>query len=162
MLCVPNKCIIFIMIEKRRYIRDGRSPIPKNPITSRIMSAIRAKHTQPEKALRKALNQIGLNDYKLHLKGLPGKPDIGFLKKRVAIFVNGCYWHRCPFCKPALPKSHRSFWQKKFIKNRMRDKQKLALIKKLGWKTKVVWECQLKKNPAYVANQIAKLMRGYK
>lgn len=145
---------------KKKYIRDGRCPIPQNAITSKIMSAIRAKNTRPERILRNALKQAGLNKFTLHLKSLPGSPDISFPKNKLAIFVNGCYWHRCPYCKPSLPKTHRSFWQNKFIKNKIRDKQKLLLLKKLGWNSIVLWECQIIKAPDKMAIKIARALKG--
>jgi len=130
----------------RMYIRDGRAPIPLREVTSRTMSAIRAKNTKPEIVLRKALFKSGLRGYRIHRADLPGRPDISYLKKKLAIFVNGCFWHRCPYCKPALPKSHKDFWREKFRKNKNRDKRKIAILKKEGWKTFVFWECQIEKD----------------
>ena len=89
------------------YIRDGRAPIPKRELTSKVMSSIRAKNTKPEIVLRKALWGQGLVGYRLHKKNIPGRPDIVYSKNKLAVFVNGCYWHRCPYCKPAAPKSHK-------------------------------------------------------
>jgi DNA mismatch endonuclease (patch repair protein) len=77
------------------YVRDKRSPVPKNEAVSRVMSANRAKNTKPELLLRKALWQAGARGYRLHYKRVPGRPDISFVSKKVAIFVNGCYWRRC-------------------------------------------------------------------
>ncbi len=142
-----------------KYIRDGRSPIPKKRLTSKIMSRIRAKNTTPERSLRKALRKIGLKHFKLHDQRLPGRPDISFPKHKLAVFVNGCYWHRCPFCKPSLPKSHLKFWREKFRKNKARDKKKLSLLKKLGWKSIVVWECKIRKEAINIALKIAERVR---
>jgi len=86
------------------YIRDKRSPRPRSEAVSRVMSANRAKDTRPEVALRKALRRAGGRGYRLHYKRVPGRPDIAFVSKRVAVFVNGCYWHRCPKCDLPLPK----------------------------------------------------------
>lgn len=80
------------------YLRDKRSPRPKSETVSRVMSANRAKDTRPEIVLRRMLWQAGARGYRLHHKRLPGRPDIAFVSKRVAIFVNGCYWHHCPKC----------------------------------------------------------------
>ncbi len=96
------------------YVRDKRSPVPKNEAVSRVMSANRAKNTKPELTLRKALWHAGARGYRLHFRiklpsclrrggtrslrdGVVGavRPDISFVSKKVAIFVNGCYWHRC-------------------------------------------------------------------
>jgi len=130
----------------KQYLRDGRAPIPKKRLTSEIMSHIKAKNTIPEVQLRKYLRKNDIKNFKLHNKYLPGRPDISFPRKKLAIFVNGCYWHRCPFCKPGLPKSHIKFWRDKFRKNKARDKKKIRELNKLHWKVLVVWECQIKKD----------------
>lgn len=134
------------------YIRDGRAPIPESPLTSRIMSHVRGKNTKPEVVFRKELRANGLGDYKIHPKKLPGRPDVYFPSKKIAAFINGCFWHRCPYCKPSMPKTHVAFWKKKFETNVARDKRKRAELKKLGIKSVVFWECQIKKNaPKLVA-----------
>ena len=85
--------------------------------TSRVMSANRAKDTKPELLLRQALWQAGHRGYRLHYKKVPGRPDITFVGKRVAIFVHGCFWHRCPKCAYTLPKNNTAFRQAKFDRN---------------------------------------------
>jgi len=79
------------MNRKKDYIRDGRLPIPNNESTSEIMSAIKDRNTKPELALRKELWLSGIRGYRLHCKKLPGKPDIAFPRKKLAVFVNGCF-----------------------------------------------------------------------
>lgn len=130
----------------RNYIRDGRAPIPENESTSKVMSSIKGKNTKPEVMLRKYLWNNGIRGYRLHWKKVPGRPDIAFPGKRLAIFVNGCFWHRCPICSPALPKSNTEFWRDKFDKNVQRDEVKNNELKKLGWKVMTIWECQIKSN----------------
>ncbi len=130
---------------ENKYIRDGRSPIPKSENTSKVMSAIRGKNTRPEMTLRKALWAEGLRGYRLHWEKAPGRPDICFPGKKIGIFVHGCYWHRCPYCKPSIPKTHKSFWEDKFEKNKERDERKKNALKKNGWKVLVFWECQIGK-----------------
>ena len=112
------------MSERRKYVRDGRAPIPKSEVTSRVMSSNKAKDTKPEMILRKKLWSSGLRGYRLHLKEVPGRPDIAFPKRKLAIFVHGCFWHRCPHCNLPLPKSNREFWKNKFQRNIQRDKMK--------------------------------------
>ncbi|MDD5258354.1 MAG: very short patch repair endonuclease [bacterium] len=141
-----------------QYIRDGRAPIPKKEITSRIMSAIKAKNTKPELILRKALREAGLRGYRLHCKKVLGRPDICYLNKKIAIFVNGCYWHRCPYCNPSKPKTHIRFWSNKFRNNIERDKRKHKELKSLGWKVLTFWECQINKR---VFKLVDKLMIEY-
>ena len=143
--------------KKTSYIRNGRAPIPINEVTSKVMSSIRGKNTKPELELRDALNKIGIAGYSSHLKGLPGRPDISFPTKKLAIFFNGCFWHRCPYCNPALPKSHKVFWKKKFNANKLRDSKKLAELKGMGWRALTIWECQLKKAPK---RQLMRILRA--
>lgn len=131
--------------QQQRYLRDGRAPVPDKELTSRTMSAIKAKNTKPEVTLRKALWAAGVRGYRLHWKKAPGKPDIAFPGRKLAIFVNGCYWHRCPYCQPSLPKTHTDFWQAKFQKNMERDARKVAELKAAGWQVITIWECQVKK-----------------
>ena len=142
----------------KEYIRDGRSPIPKKHLTSEIMSRIKAKNTKPEIQLRKALRRGGIKHFQLHSQKLPGRPDISFPKKKLAIFVNGCYWHRCPFCKLNLPKTHLKFWRDKFRKNKARDKKKIRELNKLGWKVLVIWECQIKKDIDKITKRIHNIL----
>ena len=141
-----------------KYIRDGRAPIPTNEITSRIMSSIRAKNTKPELIFIKGLRKAKLSPFRRHDKRLPGRPDITFPGKKLAIFINGCYWHRCPHCKPSTPKSHIQFWRKKFMANVLRDKKKSNELKKLGWKVMVIWECQLRTSLAMRLQKVGRLL----
>lgn len=126
------------------YKRDGRAPIPLKEITSKIMSSIKAKNTKPELRLRRALWNENIRGYRLHWKSVPGKPDIAFPAKKIAIFVNGCYWHRCPKCQPSTPKSNLEFWQHKFETNKLRDFRKNQELVELGWEVLTIWECELK------------------
>ena len=83
--------------------------------------------------------------FRLHRKDLPGSPDIVLPKYKTVIFVHGCFWHRHQNCKYASnPKTRREFWEKKFKENIERDKKTQYKLKSLGWKTKIVWECELK------------------
>lgn len=131
---------------QKAYIRDGRAPIPQKEITSKVMSSIRAKNTKPELNLRRALFANGLAGYRLHWKKVPGHPDIAYPGKKLAIFVNGCYWHRCPYCNPPFPKTHKRFWKQKFKKNTERDIRKRTDLENNGWKVVTIWECQIKNN----------------
>lgn len=144
------------------YVRDGRAPIPKRIITSRIMSRVRAKNTRPELIFRKELSVQGFTEYRLHPKALPGRPDVYFLPQELAIFINGCFWHRCPYCKPSMPKTHKAFWAKKFEANVARDKRKRAELKKLGIKSVVFWECQIKRNAPKLVVRLSKVLSSRK
>ena len=126
------------------YSRDKRSPKPLSESTSKVMSANKAKNTKPEILLRKALWEEGIRGYRLNWKKAPGRPDIAFPGKKIAIFINGCYWHRCPKCDLPLPKSNVQFWKDKFDKNIARDKKKNKELLDLGWNVLVFWECDIK------------------
>ncbi len=144
-------------MKKKIYIRDGRAPIPEKESTSRVMSANKDRNTKPELYLRKTLWKNNLKGYRLHWKKVPGSPDITFPGKKVAIFVNGCYWHRCPHCKLSLPKSNTVFWEEKFRKNVERDKRKIENLENLNWATITVWECQIKTDIDKSVEKIKKL-----
>ncbi len=128
------------------YIRDNRSPEPSSVGVSNIMSANKAKNTKPELYLRKLLRDKGYKGYRINYKIIPGSPDICFVSKKCAIFVHGCFWHRCPYCKLNFPKSNNAFWKAKFDRNETRDKEKIDKLNSMGWNTCVIWECQLKKD----------------
>jgi DNA mismatch endonuclease, patch repair protein len=132
------------MVDKM-YKRDKRSPPPANESVSKVMSRNKGRNTKPELLLRKLLWNNGFKGYRIHSKGIPGKPDISFISRKVAIFINGCFWHRCPYCNNKLPIHNRAFWENKFFHNRKRDKENILQLKKLKWRVIVVWECELKK-----------------
>lgn len=111
------------------------------------MSRIRAKNTGPELMARAALRRAGSIGYRLHYKKVPGRPDIAFVGRRVAVFVHGCFWHGCPYCRPRTPKNNSSFWQQKITTNKARDARKTAALRKAGWKVFTVWECRLRRSP---------------
>lgn len=137
-----------------RYMRDGRSPIPSSESISRVMRANKGKNTSPEIELRKALRKAGYGSYRLHLKKVPGSPDISYPKQKVAIFVNGCFWHRCPICNPKPPKTHAEYWGPKFQRNVDRDMEKSGLLERQGWKVVVAWECEIKSDVNGIVNRI--------
>lgn len=105
------------------------------------MSRIRSKDTAPEKLVRSALHRAGYR-FRLHVKTLPGKPDIVLSKYKTVIFVHGCFWHRHPHCPKATnPSTHTDYWHKKFLQNVERDQREQAELKQMGWKVIVIWEC---------------------
>ena len=132
------------------YSRDKRSPTPKSETVSRVMSANKAKNTKPELKLRHQLWKEGIRGYRLHYKKIPGSPDLVFVSKKLAIFVNGCFWHRCPKCQHSTPKNNSEFWINKFEKNKERDRKKISDLESIGWKTIVIWECDLKTDLEWV------------
>lgn len=143
-----------------KYKRDKRSPQAKSETVSKVMSANKAKNSKPEILLRKALWNKGVKGYRLHAKTLPGRPDIVFISKRIAVFVNGCFWHRCPNCDYQLPKNNTIFWKNKFEKNILRDVNKITALEELGWNTVTIWECEIKTNLTEQVIKIEKLIYG--
>lgn len=143
-----------------KYIRDGRAPIPKSETTSKVMSANVPKDTKPELVLRKALRESGVSGYRLHWKKASGRPDIAYPGRKIAIFVNGCFWHRCPHCNLPLPKSNTEFWLKKFKKNKERDAKKIYNLEEAGWKVIVLWECEIKMNALSCAKHVKNVIQG--
>ena len=111
----------------------------------RCMSAIRGKNTKPEIVVRKFLFGRGFR-YRLNYSRLPGHPDIVLRKYRTVIFVNGCFWHRCPKCNPSQPKRNVEFWEAKFRRNVERDRAAVAALTQMGWTPITIWECELKKD----------------
>ena len=141
------------------YIRDGRAPIPRKESTSRVMQANKAKDTKPEVLLRKSLRKKGLLGYRLHPKQLPGRPDIVFGKSKVAVFINGCFWHRCPECDLPLPRSNTDFWKKKFDANVARDRRKVQALEDLGWRVVTIWECSIAEDVEGCVGRIEGLLK---
>lgn len=117
-----------------------------SPERSAQMALVRWRDAKPEMRVRRALHAAGLR-YRLHAKGLPGRPDLIFPSKRAVVFVHGCFWHRHPDpeCKLArLPKSRLDFWLPKLAGNRARDERVKARLEELGWTVIEVWECQIR------------------
>lgn len=111
-----------------------------------MMSSIGGKDTKPELALRRALFAKGFR-YRLHVKDMPGRPDIVLPKWNAAIFVHGCFWHRHPGCKyTTTPSTRPEFWNEKFLGNRRRDLCNIEALLEQGWRVAVVWECAINSN----------------
>ncbi|MHA7852523.1 very short patch repair endonuclease [Roseovarius sp.] len=115
---------------------------------SRMMAAIRGKDTKPEMVLRRALHSRGFR-YRLHGKGLPGRPDLILAKHLAVIFVHGCFWHRHEGCRYATtPESRPQFWAEKFTENVRRDSAACNALLADGWRVATIWECALRKPPS--------------
>ena len=125
------------------------------------MSRIRGKHTTPEKAVRSVLHRMGFR-FRLHGKGLPGRPDIVLRKHNTVVFVHGCFWHRHKGCRNCTtPTNRREWWLEKLNGNAARDVIHVKALRKLGWKVLVIWECETEKPafPEAIAKKIALLIR---
>ena len=109
-----------------------------------IMSRIRSKDTKPEIVVRKKLFESGLR-YRIHVKDLPGTPDIAIKKYKIVVDVRGCFWHGHGKCKfSSKPKSNKSYWLEKIDRNKQRDRANLIELRKMGYRVFVVWECKTK------------------
>lgn len=142
----------------KKFKRDYRSPNPKDDKTSHTFSRIKSKNTKPEILLRKKLWESGVKGYRIHSEKMPGKPDILFSKQKLAIFVNGCFWHRCPKCDLPLPTTNSVFWKEKFSKNIKRDILKTKQLEDQGIRVIVFWECEINQNVDFVKDKVMDLL----
>lgn len=127
---------------------------------SRIMAGIRGTDTAPEMALRKEMHARGFR-FRLHARRLPGKPDLVFPKHRAVVFVHGCFWHRHAECRlTTTPATNAEFWSAKFAGNVARDERNLAKLHEAGWRTAIIWECEVRGGAQRTAAQLAKWLRS--
>jgi len=108
------------------------------------MRAVKSRDTAPELKVRRAAHALGLR-FRLGRSDLPGKPDLVFPSRRIALFVHGCFWHGHDCARGArMPHTNRTYWQAKIARNMERDAASLASLRKLDWKPAVIWECETK------------------
>ena len=118
---------------------DNRSPEQR----SRTMSRIRGRNTGPEMAIRKLIFGAGYR-YRLHVRQLPGRPDLVFPGRRKVLFVNGCFWHMHKDCgRSKIPNTRRRYWVRKLRANVARDNRVKARLEELGWSVMTIWECEI-------------------
>ena len=132
--------------------------VPKAPTASSehvksSMKGNKGKNTKPELLLRSELHKAGLR-FRIHYN-LIGKPDIVFPSKRVAVFVDGCYWHGCPKCYKE-PKTNTEYWKNKIARNQQRAKTVRRQLNRNGWRVMRVWEHELKNNLDKIIKNILK------
>lgn len=121
---------------------DNLTPEERSEIMSRVINT----GTRPELFIRKLVWGLGYH-YRLNVLDIPGKPDIAFKKRKKAIFVNGCFWHRHPNCAlTRTPKSRVDFWEDKFAKTQQRDQNNYKRLENMDWKYLIIWECEIKKS----------------
>ena len=110
---------------------------------SEIMSRIRCKNTAPETQSRRFVHALGFR-YRLHENKLPGRPDMIFRKRKKLIFLHGCFWHQHNKCKDGrIPNSRQMYWRPKLLGNKARDERNRLRLTRLGWRSLVIWECDL-------------------
>jgi DNA mismatch endonuclease, patch repair protein len=119
-------------------------------VRSYNMSQIKGKNTKPEMLVRKFLFSKGFR-YRVHVKTLPGKPDIVLPKYKTVIFIHGCFWHGHDNCKYfVIPKTRTEWWLSKINSNKRNDAKSIALLRKEQWKIIILWECELKPNMSHL------------
>ena len=141
-----------------KYPRLPAAPVASTEGTRASMKGNKSSGTGPEVRLAEVLNSRGLTNYTTNAAEIPGSPDFAFWDEKIAVFVHGCFWHRCPHCKPHFPKSNPEYWQAKFIRNRLRDAEARSALRSIGWKPLVVWECTLRKNPMRSGRRIERML----
>ena len=109
---------------------------------SEMMSRIRSKDTKPEMLVRKALHRLGFR-FRLHVRDLPGHPDIVLPKYKVIFQVKGCFWHGHTCRDGRLPKSNREYWVPKLLRNKERDISNERKLRRMGWSVRILWECRI-------------------
>lgn len=119
------------------------------------MRLVKSMDTRPEIMVRRICRMLGHVGYRLYRKDLPGKPDLAFIKRKVAIFVHGCFWHGHD-CHGQVrqPKSNQEYWFSKIRQNIARDTRNIAALQERGWKVLVVWECETK-SPEHLKTRLA-------
>lgn len=115
-----------------------------DPVRRRIMTAVGRRDTKPELQVRSMLHRLGYR-FVVDVRGLPGRPDLAFTRRKIAVFVHGCFWHSHEGCRLATkPRTRAAFWEAKLRRNVERDCENLAALAALGWQTHIVWQCSLR------------------
>lgn len=115
-----------------------------DPVRSRTMRAVKSKNTTPEMIVRRLIRRMGYR-FRLHQKDLPGSPDLVFPSRRLAMFVHGCFWHGHDCARGARsPKTNGEYWAAKIERNRKRDAEAIGALSDIGWRSCVIWECELR------------------
>ena len=128
------------------------------PIRSRNMQAIKAtNNASTERRIRAYLSRHGVSGWRIRPPGLPGSPDFIFPAKRIAIFVDGCFWHGCPKCGH-IPKSNVKYWEPKLKRNKARDRAANSQLRSVGFKVIRLWECDIKRTPLKCVQAIRRLL----
>ena len=112
----------------------------------RTMQAVKGKGTRLERRLFSMLAGMALAGWKKNVSDIVGKPDVVFANKRVAIFVDGCFWHGCPYCRKALPETNREYWERKIARNVALANSHNRRLRRAGWTVIRIWEHELRRS----------------
>lgn len=135
---------------------DRMSPADR----SLLMAKVKRSNTKPEMVVRRLLHARGWR-YRLHVKGMPGTPDLVFPSRKAVLFVNGCFWHGHTCRLGRLPSSRPEFWVPKIRANRERDGRKIGQLTSEGWRVLTIWQCSLSR-PEVVLQEIESFLRSTK
>jgi DNA mismatch endonuclease, patch repair protein len=128
---------------------------------SQMMSGIKSKNTKPEIAIRKELHRRGFR-YRIHVKNLPGKPDLVFPKYNAVLFIHGCFWHGHEDCQLfKWPSSRTDFWKTKIIRNRELDRKAISILHSEGWRVGIIWECSMRGRSKMSEEAISRRTTGW-
>lgn len=141
----------------------GRIYLPPSPQASSdsvraSMRGNRSSNTKPEIMLVELLKGANVIGFSVDNKGVPGSPDLAFSDIKLAVFINGCFWHRCPHCNPHFPETNKEYWSAKFARNKARDARTRAVLRANGWRNITIWECRLKRQPERVVYRIRRAL----
>lgn len=147
---------------RRCFLPESVADVVDADTRSRMMSGIRGRNTKPEILVRSILHRQGFR-FRLHVRELPGKPDIALPRYRAVIFVNGCFWHGhdCPLFR--MPRTRQDFWSDKIVRNRANDQKAKDALLAAGWRVGVVWECAIRgpgKNIESVSYRLGEWLRS--
>ena len=122
---------------------------------SAIMAKVKSRDTGPEMEVRRALHRAG-HRFRLHRPDLPGRPDLLFPRHKVALFVHGCFWHWHGCKRSRMPKSNVEYWKAKIERNTRRDDQTRSTLESIGWRARIIWECEIIKGVACLSRELGK------
>lgn len=123
------------------------------------MRAVKSRDTSAELMVRSVCREMGERGYRLHRRDLPGTPDLAFIGRKLAVFVHGCFWHghECP-AGAKTPKTNAEYWEKKIGRNRIRDADNIRALALMGWRTLIIWECEVK-NRGIATQKLRRFLR---
>ena len=154
----PKIARVAYLIGKRHHRTRKRVRIVLDRVDeatrSAIMSKVRSKNTRPEMTVRRPLHKKGYR-FRLNRSDLPGRPDLVFPRYRVALFVHGCFWHRHGCDRSTMPKSNVDYWADKFQRNVERDCRVRRQLEESGWRTSIIWECDLEAGIVQLSAQLS-------
>ena len=148
-----------LMSHARQRPHASKLRLRTTPERSAIMRSVRQAGTAPELSVRRLLSSLGVR-FRLNVRGLPGSPDLVNLRKRFAIFVHGCFWHRHAGCRrTTTPTRNRVFWLEKFVANKARDRRNLEALQRMGFTVCTIWECEAL-DPGKLVARLTKSLPG--